>query len=137
MRPRIALVLLPLLAGCLDSPTAPREVSLGQEFELAPGQAASLDGGLTVRLEQVLSDSRCPADALCVWAGDAVVRVVVTRSGRPSSTAELHTAAGFDRTTSYDGLEVSLVKVLPYPVSSGTIAAKDYRATLLVSRPMS
>ena len=91
------------------------------------------DDDLRVTFERVVSDSRCPADALCVWAGDAVVRIVLARSTSPSARAELHTAPGFERSASYPGFEVRLVKVLPYPYSSSAIPAQDYRATLVVT----
>ena len=41
---------------------------------LAPGQAATVEGSpVRVLFLRVSGDSRCPADALCVLGGDAIV----------------------------------------------------------------
>ena len=74
---RIATLLVCLLAAtaCDESPTGPT-VTLDQQFTLAPGETASIDGrGARLRFEGVTGDSRCPVDAICIQGGDAVVKV--------------------------------------------------------------
>lgn len=51
------------------------------------GQTVYVDG-LRVRPERVIEDSRCPATALCVWAGRVVLRATV-RGGRWKRTLDL------------------------------------------------
>ena len=54
---------------CAATPT---EVPLDKAFELPLGASARVTGSdQTVSFEQVESDSRCPAEAECVWAGNA------------------------------------------------------------------
>jgi hypothetical protein len=50
----VAALGLAVLA-CLRSPTAPRGVPLGQEFELGTGEAAVFDDDLRVTFERVVS----------------------------------------------------------------------------------
>ena len=56
--------------ACAEGPSTPADVPLGSEFTLAPGETALVgDDGLLVTFESVTEDSRCPMDAICVWAG--------------------------------------------------------------------
>jgi hypothetical protein len=69
-----------LCAGCAGNPTQPGHVRLGEPFELRAGRSATLDEGLAIVFDRVASDSRCPLDALCVSAGDAVVAVTISQA---------------------------------------------------------
>jgi len=131
--PAFAAALLFSAATC-GSPTGPREVPPGQEFDLAPGESARVEGGPQVTFQAVASESRCPIDVACVWAGDAVVELSLSRPGSTPATVELHTARALGDSASYDGFTVKLARLLPYPRSAGDSPARDYRATLLVSR---
>jgi hypothetical protein len=125
----VLLAVLPLagVTAC-DSTVAPGDVALGVEFTLAPGESALAgDDGLPVTFASVTEDSRCPKDAVCVWAGQVVVDVAAGSSGehhalKPGEAAEVR------------GFRLKLVKVEPYPSSQGTIRPSDYRATFVVER---
>jgi hypothetical protein len=126
-----------LLAACLltvtacdgNSPNGPTPVD-GQVV-LAPGQTAEFSAGLSVRFVSVVGDSRCPIDAMCVWAGDAVVRIHVA-SGVGRADRDLHTEDM--QPVTFDDVEVRLVELTPYPFSGHTTELRDYRATLRVIR---
>ena len=119
------------LGSCASSPTVP-SVEPVREFVLAAGDGATVSGtGLTVRFERVTSDSRCPADVVCIVAGNAVVAVTVVREGRPSQALSLRTDAAQSRAEVGDWA-LSLTKVEPYPYSDRTIAPGDYKATFRV-----
>ena len=120
-----------LVAGCSGSPTGP-SVPLNSEFVLAPGGAALIDGAsMTIKFNGVTGDSRCPADAVCVWGGDAIVSLTVTATGG-SRDHELHT--GDMRPVKHDDVTIALVQLVPYPFSSSPIQPSDYRATLKATR---
>jgi hypothetical protein len=129
----LALSCLLLATACDEkSPTAP-SVPLNQQFTLAPGEAASIETtSTTLQFLRVSGDSRCPADVVCIQAGDATVHVRATGDG--SSEFELHTGDRSRAAVVYNGLRVELVTLQPYPFSSRTISPGDYRATLTVSR---
>ena len=55
------------------------------------GATRTADGGrISVRFEARVADSRCPANAVCVWQGDAQIRVAAA-SGGTTVTGDLHT----------------------------------------------
>lgn len=120
------------LSACNAGPTAP-SVDLGETFVLAPGEQAHPAGTLlTIRFAAVISDSRCPADVVCVTAGDAVVRVEI-RAGADSLTVhDLHTADA--NGVALNDLTLALVRLTPHPVSSRQIEQNQYRAALQVTR---
>jgi hypothetical protein len=118
MRGLLLLVCLFLMTGCDEAPTSPTS-PLDAEFTLAPGEGRRIEGeSLTVTFVGVSGDSRCPADAICVWGGSATVEIAVA-SGFASQGYELLTGD---------------VQLSPYPFSSRTIAPGEYRATLKVMR---
>jgi hypothetical protein len=122
-----------LLAGisCSDPPTAPSP--LDQRFTLAPGEMAQLaEPSIGVRFDGVSNDSRCPADALCLLGGDALVHVTVV-AGSSVTPYELHT--GSMEPVRHGDLTVALETLMPYPFSSlPPIGPSDYRATIRVIR---
>lgn len=123
-------VALVLFAGC-HSTTGPT-VSLNEQFTLAPGASARVQGtGTSITFVGVDGDSRCPADAFCIQGGDARVTIEVVSLGTKRSY-ELHTGAM--KPVTHDALTIALMQLSPYPFSSTTIAPCDYRATFLVTR---
>jgi len=106
----------------------PPVVAEGTDFVLKVGGKAQVgDAGPVVAFKGVLEDSRCPTDAYCVQAGEAVValavggievRVTVPREGEGTATT-----GGYAITVS--GLE-------PLPSSTRSIGPEQYRATVRV-----
>ena len=133
------------IIGCLLFATACDEqnpagptIPLGREFILAPGESASIeDTSVRIQFLRVSGDSRCPADAICIQGGDALVHVRVT-DARMTDTGsrdyELHTGSQAGSVVTHAGLRIQLQQLDPYPFSSRTIEPNDYRATLAVVR---
>lgn len=120
-----------LAVSCVTSTTP--TVPLDRDFTLAPGQLVVIDEtSIGIRFLRVTGDSRCPADALCVLGGDAIVRLEVHPNHGEPATYELHT--GSVRPVVHDRHVISLVKLEPYPFSARTIRPEEYQATLRVTR---
>jgi hypothetical protein len=120
-----------LLASCAKTPTLP-SVEPVQEFALAAGESATVSGtGLRVEFERVVSDSRCPADALCITAGEAVLAVAVARNGRPAAPISLRTE-GAGRRAVIGDWALSLTRLEPYPAGGRVILAGEYKAIFRV-----
>ena len=134
MRPfLVGLCLLAVSACDEDNPVGP-SVAVNERFTLAPGEVATIrDVSVNVQFNGVSGDSRCPADAICIQGGDALVHVRVLDGGAASSY-ELHTGDSSRATVTHKQLRIALVELQPYPFSSRTIAPHEYRATLTVSR---
>ena len=134
------LVILHLLAflACASSsdsgnPSAPKTVGLDQPFTLAAGASARVDAeNLQVGFDRVVSDSRCPRGAQCVVAGEAVVRVWLSKSPEARGNRDLTTPNAAEAV--YGAYRITLVTLDPYPTVDHTIRPSDYVATLLVTR---
>jgi hypothetical protein len=124
----IAFVCLVLSScGGTMEPTVP----LNQEFTLAPGESTAIDNtSISVRFMGVDGDSRCPADAVCIQGGDALVKIDVL-TGNHVDAYVLHT--GDLRPVTHNDLTIALVSLVPYPFTSRPVEPADYRATLRVS----
>lgn len=92
MRISSLVLLLALgLTACdsADAPSYPSDSRTG-ETSMALGQTATLDG-LSVTFSSVVTDSRCPTDAMCVWEGEAIVTVALGDAARELRVADPET----------------------------------------------
>jgi hypothetical protein len=131
----LVLSLAALAAGgaCDESAPVGPTVPLNQRFTIAPGQSAEVTGTpLRVLFLRVSADSRCPADVICIQAGDATVRVRVLDPQQ--AEYELHTSVPPRTVLTPSGYRVELVELQPYPFSNRPILPFDYRASLVVTR---
>lgn len=133
MRALLASVCLLAVTACAESPTGPT-VPLNGQFTLAPGEVASIQGtGLRLEFVGVSGDSRCPADAVCILGGDALVHIRILGNG--VYEYELHTGDASRAAVAHGDLRIALDALQPYPFSSRTIQPHEYRATFTVTRP--
>ncbi|MDO8490663.1 MAG: hypothetical protein Q7T04_01450 [Dehalococcoidia bacterium] len=117
------------------SRTGEQSVDLGQEFSLALGQGASLKGQqLRVRFLEVVTDSRCPTGATCVWQGEVSCLLEITHLG-PSQRKVL-TQPGLTKGHWKDSFEDYQVQftVEPYPEVGRGIEKGDYRLRLVFEK---
>lgn len=128
-------ILVTLLAAisCDKSVVRTHSFELNLPFLLAPGvRHQCLDCDVSVSFTRIISDSRCPSDAECVWAGMVEVEVEV-KTG--NETRVLVLASASDNTAlSVGGYLITLGEVTPYPSLQNPIEAGDYRITLTVIR---
>jgi hypothetical protein len=140
----VLVVLLLAAAGCSSDPvrwgpdptplaaSAQVRTGIGEGFRLAPGEFAAIaDRNFLVAFRGVQSDSRCPRDVTCVWPGDAEVVVGIAFEHTDWTWSVLHTGVE-PRRVEVEGLIVTVVDVEPQPLSTATIADRDYRAVLTV-----
>jgi len=79
------------------------------------GQSALVDGGrLELKFDTRVADSRCPANVVCVWAGDAHVRLTTRLSGGASTTSDLHSTTP-PITLKVDRYTITMIGMTPYP----------------------
>ena len=129
-----AAVCLLLGTACAENSPSGPTVPLGEQFTLAAAEPASVVGtSLRVRFLQVSGDSRCPADALCIQGGDALVHIRAEHAG-DEAEYDLHTGDSSRAAARHAGFRIELVSLQPYPFSSRRIEPDEYRATLKVSR---
>ncbi len=83
---------------------------------------------LSVRFVELVEDSRCPTDTNCVWAGNAKIKIRVSRNGR-SHELTLDTN-GPNHTVTAEGYSIKFVGLTPEPRSNIRIDRNGYVATL-------
>jgi hypothetical protein len=134
MRAFLVVLCLLVVTACDEQNPVGPTVGINERFTLAPSEVATVrDTGLNVQFVQVTGDSRCPADAICIQGGDAIVHIRVLDGGAVSPY-ELHTGDSSRATVTHNQMRISLVELQPYPFSSRTIAPAEYRAIFTVSR---
>lgn len=105
------------LASCAHGTDRPRH----REGPARLGETV-LVGGPLVRPAKLVEDSRCPENARCVWAGRAIVRVIVS-GGRWSREIDLTLGKPVQVA---DGT-LTLVSVLPEKSTDRPAKPRDYR----------
>lgn len=115
---------------CPDGPEFESDGKTVADISLAVkiGQPAS-GMGVTITPLEVVEDSRCPLDVVCVWAGTVRLRVEL-KSAVGVSTEMFK--LGMPITTEAD--EIELVDVSPEARSEIAIRAKEYRFKFKVSK---
>jgi hypothetical protein len=133
----IPAVLLTGLVACgqngpADLTEEPAFVQAGEPFQLRPGGTARL-GDLLIGFRGISSDSRCPEDVVCVWAGDAVARIQVTVGRMAWTPYDLHTTLQ-PHEIEFREWKIRLVGVEPATHSERQIRPDQYIITLEVTR---
>lgn len=122
-------------AGAPTSPTGAPSPTIGfeQTVTLRPGERMSAGSDLALQFTGVSNDSRCPGDALCISAGEAVAVFEATVAARGGVRVELSTLE-LKRAIDVGSYRVELRALDPYPFASlPRIEPGDYRATVRVS----
>ena len=109
--------------------------NLANEFSLSVNQVALIESeNLELKLLEVKNDSRCPSGVQCIWPGQVEI-VIHAKTDNQSAELILIDQAGDANLASqtFDGYEIKLIEVTPYPQKDQTIEIEDYNATLVVS----
>jgi hypothetical protein len=130
-----------LAAACGNEATEPEEgagtpqqAQVGDTVRLRLGASARIGTtGIVVSFNRVEGDSRCPIDAICVWQGDAAVRIELATNQQSRSSAQLHTTLD-PKSVEYNGHSFRLIEVAPAPRASEPTRAEDYVVALEVTK---
>lgn len=119
-----------LLAAC--SPVGNLVFEAGQ-MVLSPGQSADdMQSGSVLTFMEIVQDSRCPADAICMSSGFVQARFAIQEG---ANTREVvltlgDMGAGDTNVMSVGEFTVTLVEVNPYPLASAPVDYSEYTVTL-------
>jgi hypothetical protein len=125
------LVILAFLSCGTKKETQMAEQSKSQLVRLHFSEQKSADHGLMLAFENVVEDSRCPADVNCIWEGDAEVQLALV-TGIELVRFNLHTNPRFTNDTLINGTTISLKSLEPYPASSSNIEKSKYEIVLQI-----
>lgn len=113
---------------CATTPGLPYDI-----LQLKVGETGHMLG-VTVTLDQVIADSRCPLSVVCVHPGDAEVRFIV-RDRTTTSTHDLKLLDPAGRATdTIRNLILSFEGLIPQPFSEKPIDQARYVATVRLAK---
>ncbi|MEM6928948.1 MAG: hypothetical protein AAF602_18560 [Myxococcota bacterium] len=115
---------LALLSGC-----AGKSHALDQPFTLAIGEQLRVDA-VTVALESLVEDSRCPEGVQCIWAGQTTFGVAMSTDGERVAGEVIWPGEPM----AASGYTLELTEVQPPKTAPATIEESQYRATFVVRR---
>ncbi|MES2225019.1 MAG: hypothetical protein V4478_03460 [Patescibacteria group bacterium] len=104
--------------------TAGSRVKGPEEKTIAMGQAGII-AGITIRVNGLAQDSRCPSDVQCIQAGSVGVLTTVSLGKVVTEHQFISNTGPFK----FQGYDLELVKVTPVPTSKAKITFADYRLT--------
>lgn len=134
MKSAVAALLVLTVIGCNSSPTSPTEAELSSTLFIRFGETSAAGPSLRVRFAELAEESRCPRNVVCVWMGNAKIRLDVISNGN-TATIFLNTVgdAQFPREASALGYTFRLVDLQPYPEEPGPPDPPRYTAQILVT----
>jgi hypothetical protein len=120
-----AFILAAALAACSATTSADRDLThaanssqngtLRDSVSVPLGQSAFADAGrLEIRFDARVADSRCAANVVCVWQGDAHARITTRIAGGAAVSADLHSTLEPSKVV-VDRYTITLLGMTPYP----------------------
>ena len=91
------------------------------------------DYNISIVLDSVTQDSRCPLGVECIWAGNALARFIFIADNN-STKFSLNTLASFRRDTTIAGFKIELLALKPYPEYPHPIKQEDYIAEIRITK---
>lgn len=121
--------------GCAGSATT---FQLNEPFILCWGSTASQAGqpDFTIKFEDLVEESRCPTDVICIQAGRASVSIVLHKATEgKSDTLSLgdYFGTAHSDSTTFGTYKIKLLEVLPAPVSTAQTPEEEYKVKLLIT----
>lgn len=136
--PFFALFALLFLMSCNKDDD--QSVDINEAFELDYRATKEFeDGNLSITFENLVEESRCPADAICIWEGRAVVEIKVQEEEEVAMyiLATSNSMNGDSLLTfQHNNYEVKLLGVWPFPgvlPGPGPVTNEDYNVELKIT----
>lgn len=108
-------------------------LTLNDTIELTYGNIyRNYEKNISIQLDSVTEDSRCPYNVECIWAGNATAKFKFVQNNT-LSIIYLNTSGGFTRDTIISGYKIQFIHLKPYPVFPNPIHQTDYVADIKVT----
>lgn len=122
---------LALVTACRNEtfpPVSPSQTGANVDVTLRAGEQVIVPGTiLRLGFTQVVGDSRCPTDVVCIWEGEAILELALGLGMGPSYPDTVSTHADRNVTRVF-GYRITLLDVQPVSVSTQQIPPGDYTA---------
>lgn len=124
MKGLILSLMMVLALGVIPATAAKRAETMRVQINKEKRFAKSK---VSIRFVELVEDSRCPTDTNCIWAGNAKIKIRVSRGGR-SQELMLDTNGPHQAATA-EGFSIKLIGLTPEPRSNIRINRNGYVAT--------
>jgi hypothetical protein len=129
----LTLCVAALLFACAQ-PAAARDGGAEKTVSVRAGQQVLVAAyKLKIMFVAVREDSRCPEGVQCIWAGNARLALKLSAAGAKTATVEINTMTA-PREIAYANYTIKLTGLAPRRVQGARPKAREYVATLVVSR---
>jgi len=137
----LLLLFLILFATCDNEGPVKFSVNINEIFTLKCGESVTVKpDNLDLGFYEVISDSRCPTNLQCFWAGVAEIKVWICEPGQSANFIKLpiYGYVSYEDTMRHVvvdtlGYQLSLLQLDPYPVEFEERDYSEYEATILIS----
>jgi hypothetical protein len=85
----------------------------------------------SVCFDKVVTDSRCPVNVVCVWAGEAIAGFTFRSGNNIPVSVDLQTGT---KDTVINGYNFSFPDLLPYPQTEHQVQPADYIARIIIKK---
>jgi hypothetical protein len=85
------------------------------------------DDKLSLCFDSLISDSRCPANAMCIWQGTAVAKFSLRKNNETNTfvLATINMSPNYRKDTTMMGYKIEFVNLSPYPGTVQTPVPSD------------
>ena len=123
---KVFLTLLISLVAVSYAAAKPSNVSI------RVGQQKTVSG-LRIAFTEVVEDSRCPIDAICIWAGNAKVKITVAKGRKKAETFELNSNLD-PQSIDSNGYQIKFISLTRKPKEMGKMTIVRPQLVLSVTR---
>jgi len=102
-----------------------------QELSVQINKEATSKSGVKVKFLELIEDSRCPTGTNCIWAGNAKIKVQVSKPGHKAKTLRLNTGVN-PQSVLFGGYQIKLTGLTPEPRTNIRIRRDGYVATFTI-----
>ena len=138
---KLFLYMIPVAIVMMAHSCSKKDVELKEgTLEIALKRCGSGEiGGDNVRLcfDSLISDSRCPANAICIWQGTATARFSLTKNNETKTfvLSTLSQPPAYTKDTILSGYKIEFLNLSPYPGTVATpVPADKLKAELKITK---
>ncbi|MCK4820997.1 hypothetical protein KA005_34850 [bacterium] len=120
--------------GCETNLDLKSTLPLNDTIEIANFETRyNFENHIGIRMDSVLSDSRCPSNVQCVWEGNAEVRFLFTEDSiQTGFVLNTHGGSKFNTDTVINGYRIEMLNLFPYPKDPGEILQVEYYSEIFI-----
>ena len=123
-----------IYTGCETNLELKSTLALNDTIEIANFETRyNYENKLSLRMDSVLGDSRCPTKVQCVWEGNAEVRFLfIVDTIKTDFVLNTNGGGQFNADTVINGYRIKLLDLSPYPEEPGEIMQVEYHSEIIV-----